>query len=420
MVKSIIKRIIVGVAVALILMSLKGSFIANVNAQVYTYNSNNTFFASCTTCGSLTYQMNYDTGQKSSGNILFNARMTSESDANNYTPTLGRATIKINNYDFACFINGISHDKTNTINGITKTISNYSLLCPVSFKNSSIIQEVSIVYSGSGTTNIAIFSPMTFISDDNDELIDSQRSCNIYSKNNIKIDGKFLTSGGVESSSSSWGITNYISLNQSSNIIVKGTQSVNGNLCFYDNDKGLISCTSNSGLNVGDEIAIPNNSSFVRFSINKSTNTPQFEVCSNGNQAIVNSNMQLNDTLNDDNISDSTNSSINGILGSKTEQETFGPVADLILLPLTLFRAFYNGFNNSCSPFNLGTLFNTNITLPCINLRNILGSSLYSIIDVAISLFMLYNIILMCIHIFDKITSFKDPFEELYKPGGDK
>ena len=83
---------------------------------------------------------------------------------------------------------------------------------------------------------------------------------------------------------------------------------------------------------------------------------------------------------------------------------------------MTLFGAFYSGFNGTCATFDLGSLFNTNLTLPCINLQSILGSSLYNTIDVAISLFMIFNIVMMCIDIFDRLTSFEDPFNELYTP----
>lgn len=150
-----------------------------------------------------------------------------------------------------------------------------------------------------------------------------------------------------------------------------------------------------------------------------------YDPIANGNNEIVNAIDQqtqaqedTNDLLNDNNVSSDTSDSIDDVLTYGDSQSTFGPVADLLLLPLTLFGAYYTSFGGSCSSYNLGTMFNHQIVLPCINLENILGSSLYSIIDVAISLFMIYNIILMCISSFDKITSLSDPFDELFKPGG--
>lgn len=137
-------------------------------------------------------------------------------------------------------------------------------------------------------------------------------------------------------------------------------------------------------------------------------------------QAIQNEVSSMNDAINDNNISSGTSSTVNDLLEFQS-QSNFGPVADLLLLPLTLFGALYSGFSGSCSSVNLGTLLNHNIILPCINLQNILGSGLYTTIDLVISIFMIYNIILMCINIFDKITSLNDPFQEIYNSdGGDK
>lgn len=127
---------------------------------------------------------------------------------------------------------------------------------------------------------------------------------------------------------------------------------------------------------------------------------------------------ETNQIIHDSNISSDTSDTIDDILEFGDNETTYGPVADLILLPLTLFGAFYSSFGGSCSSYNLGTLMNHQIILPCIDLEDVLGSSLYAIIDIAISLFMIYNIVLMCIRSFDRITSLYDPFQELFKPGG--
>lgn len=427
MVRSIFKRIVVGVGIALVLMLIKGSLIANVHAEVYTISKNDgSNFSSCTNCNSLTYDWNYDIGLNSSGFLYFNALVYGTYGGTSYIPTFANARVKVNDIWYSCSITNSS--QINDYNNVNYITNNASMHCPIKFKNSSIIQTIQLTTVGQGVEGISLYSPISYVEDSSSAIteqieestnqqIESQKVCNIYSKDNIKIDAKYLTNGGAESSSSNWGITGYIRLNNSSKIIVKSTQSVNGNTCFYDNDKGLISCTPNSGLNVDSEVAIPNNSSFVRFSINKSTNTPQFQVCSNGNQSVADSNEQLNDTLSDNNISSGTSSTIDSLLGNNnTTQDTFGPVADLLLLPLTLFRAFYSGFGGTCSTFTLGTLFNHTLTMPCIDLRSILGNAFYNTLDMAICLFMIYNFILLCIDIFDRITSFDDPFNDLYSP----
>ena len=314
MVKSIIKRIIVGVGIVLILSMLKGSLIADVNAMsvVTRGTANNTNIASCQNCSIIDGDLSgYTTGIHNTGAYIhFNVAITSSNNSGALISTLVLSRLTVDNSTYSCSINGLSNNNITSAQNPSLTQAIYSLSCPVQFKSGGLISHIYVQVNGSTPSYLSVYSPFTVVYDD-------------------------------------------------------GNQSV------ID--------------------AIEDN---------------------------TNAQNDTNDILNNNDVSTETNSSINSTLGSKTEQETFGPVADLILLPLTLFRSFYNGFNGSCSSFDLGTLFNTHLVLPCINLRSILGNSLYSIIDVAISLFMIYNIVLMCIHIFDKITSFKDPFEQLFKPGG--
>lgn len=419
MVKSIIKRIIVAVSVALILMMLKGSLIANVHASevisIETESGNN--FSSCTNCSTLTHSTGLASYIKNkSGTLYMNILVYSDSDANSFIPTLSRVRVKAHNETYTCFTNGQGYSYE-TNGSLNRTITSYSAFCPMTFDSTGGIQEIFIQTNGNGTGGISLYSPMTFVVDSNNqEIIDSQKVCKKYDKNSISINDKFLSSSGTETSSSSFGISKFIKIDSSSIIKVLVTQNSNASTCFYNVNKSIISCIRNNTLILNQELTIPNNSNYVRFSINPNANEPQFEICDNGNQAVANATDNLNDTLNDNNISSETNSSIDNVLTFGSESETFGPVADLLLLPLTLFRAFYSGFNGTCSSFNLGSLFGHQIVLPCINLQNILGFDLYSIIDVAISLFMIFNIVMMCIDIFDRITSFEDPFNELYSP----
>lgn len=88
----------------------------------------------------------------------------------------------------------------------------------------------------------------------------------------------------------------------------------------------------------------------------------------------------VNDTLNDDNID---NSNTTGTLEDLSENlPTNSVISDLLLLPVRLFQNIVNSINGSCSPFNLGSLYGSNLTLPCINIESLIGSTLWSVIDI--------------------------------------
>lgn len=95
----------------------------------------------------------------------------------------------------------------------------------------------------------------------------------------------------------------------------------------------------------------------------------------------VNSSLQkTNDTLNDDTIDDSN---ITGTFNDLSKNfSTNSVISDLLLLPVRLFQNILNSINGACSTFNLGSLFGSNLTLPCINIESLIGSTLWSVIDI--------------------------------------
>lgn len=92
------------------------------------------------------------------------------------------------------------------------------------------------------------------------------------------------------------------------------------------------------------------------------------------------------------------------------------PITDLLLLPLHLVQAFYNGINGSCSTINLGEWFDHVMYIPCINLETYLGSTLWGIIDLLFCGFMILNISQLMLHDFDSLSSAEDLFDETYTP----
>lgn len=430
MVKSIIKRVIVSVLVALALMYIKGGLIADVNAQVKSFSTNdNSNFVSCNNCSTVNTDWSFNSGFTNiDGTLIGNILVYSDVPNGNYIPTLSLVRFTVDSINYNCHINGYGspYTVTNT-GGLQKIVTTYSISCPIHFGATGQFSHLYIQTNGNGATGISFYSPFTIVTDENQEVInaieqgtqdtiESQKTCTskIINKDNVFSDDKILGSLGQLVDSTGFGVTNYIDISHA--VSIKNLQYSGSLSCFYDSNKSFItgSCQNN---NVS-ELTIPTNAKYIKITINKNSNIPvvQLDICKNGNQGVVDSNEQLNDTLNDNDVSSGTSDTLDGLLTFGSDRDTFGPVADLLLLPVTLFGAFYSGFNGTCASYNLGSLMGHNIVLPCINLRNILGSELYGIIDVAISLFMIYNIILMCIDIFDRITSFEDPFNDLYSP----
>ena len=126
----------------------------------------------------------------------------------------------------------------------------------------------------------------------------------------------------------------------------------------------------------------------------------------------------VNDSINNDSVSsDNDNSSTASGWASKNASDNV--VADMVLMPITFLNAFNNGFKGSCSSYNLGSLFGHNINLPCINVANFLGQSLWSIIDILMSGFLILGIGKKFVRVFNDFTNLKDSqVDELYGGGG--
>lgn len=436
MVKSIFKRILVGVGVALVLSFLRGNLFANVYASQLGSAGSGTL-SSCTSCSRLDYNAGgiFRTWKK--GTLTFNFAMYDQTfvqNAYNWSIVPANVYLSANGTDYVCSVGAVSNPRHNynSDEGLNSPVfespmtARYTATCRVEPGSVGVTSIHILGLGNSGTAGIQLYGPITMEEDDDnsqqvinginennnqntEQTIESQKVCSYIDKNDIKNNNSRLANDGTLVSTDGFGVTKYINIVGAN---IEKLTNVEVRLCFYNNNKEINSCQTPSSTG---QISIPSNSTYVRFTIRISQNKPTYNICKNGNQAITDSTNQLNDTLNDGEVSSNTNDTINSFL-EPTSDETFGPIADLLLLPLTLLRAFYSGFNGTCTTFNLGSLLGTNLTLPCIDLRSILGNSLYNTIDIAISLFMILNIVLMCIDIFDRLTSLEDPFNELYTP----
>lgn len=112
----------------------------------------------------------------------------------------------------------------------------------------------------------------------------------------------------------------------------------------------------------------------------------------------------VNGSINNDNVDDPS-SSINQFKDKIAEN---GVITQLVGLPVTLFTKILNSVNGTCSPYNFGSLFGTDIVFPCINVANYLGTSLWNIIDVLISGLFVYSLSRKFIKVFEHMSSMNE------------
>ena len=133
-------------------------------------------------------------------------------------------------------------------------------------------------------------------------------------------------------------------------------------------------------------------------------------------QVIANNTTNINNSINDSSIDNNNTSSSTTSWGNKNA--TNGTITNLLTLPISLLQAIVNGLQTTCSSFSLGSLFNTNITLPCINISNLIGNGLWTTIDILFSGFMILAIGKKLVKIFNDFTNLKtNQVDELYGGG---
>ena len=138
---------------------------------------------------------------------------------------------------------------------------------------------------------------------------------------------------------------------------------------------------------------------------NNNTNTQNIINNQNTNAQQAHTDAQnMQNTIKDDNV-DSPNSSINTI---KNYLATNGVITNLVTLPVTLYQSILNSVNSSCSTFSLGSLYGTNLQIPCINVATYIGNTLWGTIDVIISGIFVYSISRKMVKVFNQLSSMKE------------
>lgn len=117
----------------------------------------------------------------------------------------------------------------------------------------------------------------------------------------------------------------------------------------------------------------------------------------------------IDDTLNDSNV-DSSDSTINNL---KDKIPTNSVISDLLLLPVRFLQNFVNALGSSCSRFSLGSLYGTELFMPCINIESYLGSGIWTTIDLIISGLFVYSLRKKFIEIYENLTNLKNGGNEV-------
>lgn len=222
--------------------------------------------------------------------------------------------------------------------------------------------------------------------------------------------------GQVQMHNSSTGTTNTCTYTIVNNVYINFSCTGNynsGTSTLWVNGRGNYYSTNNMYLNISNKLTYScNDGGSTAIIENNNINTNKIIENNNSNtNRIVEQQEETNNILKNE---DAPNS--NGFFNEVNALLDESPITNLVTLPLTLINAYISGFSSSCSAFTLGTLYDHTLTLPCINPPDYIGNTLWLTIDGVTCIIIIYNIILMCIGIFESITSLDDTMQYLYTP----
>lgn len=357
MVKNIIKRIIVGVGIALVLMAIKGNLL--IGAKAMTQSNQNV--------DSIYWSLNSTSTQKTVNSATY---WGISFWGLNDTSAVGRITYNTSNdlttgkkYDVSFFL-----IQSNTgQNGNLPLVTYNNTPCTVipfgtyqSYKQESNLQGFGYSDSGSGIHHVYPY-----------------------------LDG-LLGNGNIDLEPSSY-------TNSAGNLVY--CQAITSR----DSDSiQVYTAQTSSSYNL---------SGLTFYGVSK-----QLFYEFNENQVLIDNSNKQTQTQNEinDKISDSsTDDPSSDITDMNDKIASNNSISQLLTLPIQLYQNILNSVSGSCSSFSLGSLYNHNLTLPCINLQNLLGSTLYGIIDILISGLFILSFRKKMVDIFNHLTSLNDRGNEL-------
>lgn len=174
-------------------------------------------------------------------------------------------------------------------------------------------------------------------------------------------------------------------------------------ICFYDSNKQLIGTECQYLKNRTGNV--PEGTSYFRLSTSNYSTLGVFYGGACENRLDI-----INGTMKDETQPD---------IDLDLDLNSNSPVSDLLTMPLTILNKVFDITDDTCVPYELPFDFsggNNTITFPCIDLEDYLGHDVYTILDTILCFYMCYQIGLMCVSIYEGITSLRDGFYGLYEP----
>lgn len=151
-----------------------------------------------------------------------------------------------------------------------------------------------------------------------------------------------------------------------------------------------VTCNLNSG-----SIIEANNENTDRIIDNQNQNT----------QETIDAINSVTDIINDDYDSQTGTDYLNVFNNLFTQQDE-NVIRQFVMIPFNLYILLYNSITNgSCQSISLGALYGVNLSLPCIDLRSILGVALYTAIDTIMGACLLFGIVRMIKKFFNSLFS---------------
>lgn len=187
----------------------------------------------------------------------------------------------------------------------------------------------------------------------------------------------------------------------SANIYANAGEVIINRNITYDCDNTAGSINENNNINT-DRIISNNNSNSAKERQKIQENTDAI----NGLKEKQN---ETNNTLKDSSV-DSSDGTLNNLKGNVP---TNNVISSLILLPVKFLQSIVSSLGGSCSSFNLGSLYNHDLVLPCINIESYLGSGIWTFIDLVFSAMFILIIRKKFIQIYENITNLRNGVNEV-------
>ena len=278
---------------------------------------------------------------------------------------------------------------------INKVIANQSVNDP----NASVIQNqnenTAEIINTQNENTISLINNQKIISDDNVNMQREQMNslCSNSYKFNFTKGKSFYSNGSFSNNALSFYTEEYVSIG--SNVTKLYIQNANdsgnaGNIILYDSSKNYLDYwgVRNQSFN------LPSGAAYFRIS----STYPGIIVTKNSK--CETSEDQINSFLRDD--SDPTINQ-NGIDNALSSVDYSNPLDYLLTLPTHLLQKINTVLSaNTCSRVSFGSLYGTELYLPCIDFSSLLGSNIWNTIDLFVGVGLL---VLILKHFYNSISN---------------